>query len=115
MIANIIIMILSAIVAVGTGVLVGGLLRYKVDEKKRTNGDRIRSMTDEELAWVLMCLYDTAGEPEEIMPCVRDGAGPDFTPPSHCLQCTMEWLKKRRNHMKGKNTLRDKPFDMVGF
>lgn len=33
--------------------------------------------------------------PEEIMPCVRDGAGPDFTPPSRCLQCTVEWLKKR--------------------
>lgn len=73
MIANIIIMILSAIGAVSTGVLVGGLLRYKADEKKRTNGDRIRSMTDEELAWILMCPYDTAGEPEEIMPCVRDG------------------------------------------
>ena len=55
MIANIIIMILSAIGAVSTGVLVGGLLRYKADEKKRTNGDRIRSMTDEELAWILMC------------------------------------------------------------
>ena len=49
----------------------------------------------EELAWILMCPYDTAGEPEEIMPCVRDGAGPDFTPPSRCLQCTVEWLKKR--------------------
>lgn len=37
MIANIIIMILSAIGAVSTGVLVGGLLRYKADEKKRAN------------------------------------------------------------------------------
>ena len=46
MIANIIIMILSAIGAVSTGVLLGVLFRYKVDEKKRTNGDRIRSMTD---------------------------------------------------------------------
>lgn len=98
MIANIIIMILSAIGVVSTGVLLGVLLRYKADEKKCTNGDRIRSMTDEELAYVLMCPYDTAGEPEEIMPCVRDRKGPDFISPIRCYQCTMEWLKKRSDN-----------------
>lgn len=95
MIANIIIMILSAIGAVSTGVLVGGLLRYKADEKKRTNGDRIRSMTDGELAWILMCPYDTAGEPEEIMPRVRDENVQSPITAKECNKCMMEWLKKR--------------------
>lgn len=95
MIANIIIMILSAIGAVSTGVLLGGQLRYKTDEKKRTNGDRIRSMTDEELAWILMCPYDTAGESEEIMPCVRDENVQSPVTAEECNKCMKEWLKKR--------------------
>lgn len=37
--------------------------------KTVTNGDKIRAMTDEELAEVIMCPYDTAREPLDIMPC----------------------------------------------
>lgn len=63
--------------------------------KKREKAVKKMRRHESELAWILMCPYDTAGEPEEIMPCVRDGAGPDFTPPSRCLQCTVEWFKEK--------------------
>lgn len=50
----------------------------------RTNADRIRSMTDEELA--VLC---------------EDGCPPDFCcppplgkPQDYCIECWLEWLKK---------------------
>lgn len=54
-----------------------------------TNRDRIRAMKDEDLAFVLMCPYDTTGEPENIMPCVDK-------PPSvkNCCDCIKDWLQK---------------------
>lgn len=67
---------------------------YQPEKNKKTNADRIRSMTDEELAYVLMCPYDTAGETEDIMPCVLDGKDPDFAPPGRCKECTMKWLNR---------------------
>ena len=48
-----------------------------------TNADRIRSMSDEELQTIIMCPYDTAGKPMEIMPCVKDGEM-EIAPPEYC-------------------------------
>ena len=49
-----------------------------------TNGDRIRNMNDEELAAVILCPYDTAGDPIDIMPCVKDGK----------QQFSISWLQR---------------------
>ena len=46
--------------------------------RRRTNGDRYRDMSDEELAAVLMCPYEDYG-------CVKAGA--------ECVACTLEYLK----------------------
>ena len=56
---------------------------------KKTNADRIREMSNEELAFVLMCPYDTVGEQADIMPCVKYRSNP-----SRCMQCMKEWLEK---------------------
>lgn len=56
--------------------------------KCMTNGDRIRSMTDEELTDIIMCPYDTAGKPENIMPCMTGDGIQD------CKKCAMEWLQR---------------------
>lgn len=60
---------------------------------KMTNADRIRSMSDEELTKIILCPYDTAGKPIEIMPCVRDGNVQELVPPEDCKKCIMEWLQ----------------------
>lgn len=55
-----------------------------------TNREKIKQMNDDDLSFVLMCPYDTAGEPEEIMPCVTN------EPPSqkNCCECIKAWLGK---------------------
>lgn len=55
-----------------------------------TNGDRIRNMNDEELAAVLMCPYDTVGDPIDIMPCVKDGKQ-QFV---GVEECSISWLRR---------------------
>lgn len=60
---------------------------------KQNNAYRIRSMSDEELTKIIMCPYDTAGKPIEIMPCVRDGNVQELVPPEDCKKCMMEWLQ----------------------
>lgn len=57
-----------------------------------TNADKIRNMPDEELAMIIMCPYDTAGD--EIMSCILDGKDPEFQPPGSCYKCISKWLKK---------------------
>lgn len=59
----------------------------------RTNGDKIRAMTDEELGMVIMCPYDTAGPAEEIMPCIKEVDG-DAPTQKNCYECSRAWLKK---------------------
>lgn len=59
-----------------------------------TNGDCIREMTDEELCKVLMCPYDTAGEPIDIMPCIKDGNMQQLISPEDCERCMMDWLRR---------------------
>ena len=46
--------------------------------RRRSNGDRYRAMTDEELAVVIMCPYEDYG-------CVKAGA--------ECVACTLEYLR----------------------
>ena len=58
-----------------------------------TNGDRIRNMNDEELAAVLMCPYDTVGDPIDIMPCVKDGKQ-QFVGVEECRECSISWLRR---------------------
>lgn len=59
-----------------------------------TNGDRIRSMSNEELAEVILCPYDTAGEPLDTMPCVRDGDVQEFMEPEKCHACIVHYLER---------------------
>lgn len=60
-----------------------------------TNADKIRAMTDEELAEYIPRPYDTAGI--DLMPCILDKTepgAPEFISPGKCEQCTLEWLRK---------------------
>lgn len=59
-----------------------------------TNGDKIRTMSDEDLAMVLMCPYDTAGEPINIMPCVKQNGTNELAEPKFCHACVVEWLQR---------------------
>lgn len=47
-------------------------------KRHKTNGDRYRAMSDEELAVLIMCPYEDYG-------CVKSGA--------ECVACTLEYLK----------------------
>lgn len=67
-----------------------------------TNADIIRNMPDEELAMIIMCPYDTAGE--EIMPCILDGEDPEFMPQGRCFECTTKWLKKEAKESDSADT-----------
>lgn len=52
-----------------------------------TNADRIRAMTDEELAeWIFQCL--TAGPCPASSSCIRD---------EDCVTCWLNWLKQEIN------------------
>lgn len=56
--------------------------------RPQTNADRIRSMTDEELAELIMCPYNSDGE---ICEASKD----------NCMQCCLRWLRqpaKEDNH-----------------
>ena len=59
-----------------------------------TNGDKIRAMRDEELATIIMCPYDTAGEPADIMPCIKDDSVQELVAPGACRACTIKWLQR---------------------
>lgn len=59
-----------------------------------TNGDKIRTMSDDELAFVIMCPYDTAGEPVNIMPCVKHNGTQELVDSKFCHACCVEYLKK---------------------
>ena len=66
--------------------------RYCIFYKPMTNGDRIRRMKDEELAEIVFCPYDTAGE--NIMPCVtEENKTGEFTGKHKCNACMLKWLK----------------------
>lgn len=56
-----------------------------------TNGDKIRTMSDEELTAIILCPYDTAGDPIDIMPCAKDGVQ-EFVAPRECRECCLKWL-----------------------
>lgn len=50
------------------------------EPKVMTNADRIRSMSDEELAKIIRCPYEIDEEP-----CVNPGS---------CLDCCLDWLQQ---------------------
>ena len=49
----------------------------------KANADRIRAMSDEELAEIIMCPYDT---------------DPDLCTGKGCLECSLEWLQQTANN-----------------
>lgn len=61
-------------------------------QTERTNVDKIRNMSVDDLAAVIMCPYDTAGETKEIMPCIQEGEDLEFT--KKCMECCKAWLQK---------------------
>lgn len=65
--------------------------RVIVDPKPRTNGDRIRSMSDEELARFLNSV-----EVCENWPLERCYRATDAT----CIACTLDWLKQPAKEVK---------------
>ena len=66
------------------------MLNSRICDKPKTNADRIRSMSDDELTDIILCPYDTAGKPENIMPCVRDGNIQELVSPEYCKKCMMD-------------------------
>lgn len=63
-------------------------------EEMMTNGDKIRQMSDDELVKILMCPYDTAGDPVNIMPCVKDRGTQELVTPEECNKCMKDWLSR---------------------
>ena len=68
-----------------------GSHRYCFEQKEVTNGDRIRTMSDEELAkWLLDMMSHKVA-------CFGEGAFP-YTPCRNeehdCVKCGIEWLKQ---------------------
>lgn len=55
----------------------------EVKRRVRTNADRIRAMTDEELAEFIHSTLDSVWCPPEEMPCDRD-----------CISCWLAWLQQ---------------------
>lgn len=66
---------------------------YKEDMAplKQTNADRIRAMSDKELAEFIPCPYDTAGD--YIMPCLL-GEREGNSTKEECQECMMKWLER---------------------
>ncbi len=59
-------------------------------ELAETNMDRIRRMSEEELAEVLMCPYDSAGNLFDEIPCYD---GRKLVTKEECRKCCVNWLK----------------------
>lgn len=70
-----------------------GIKDVEKHDIRKTNADRIRSMSDDELTDIILCPYDTAGKPANIMPCVRDGNIQELVSPEYCKKCMMDWLQ----------------------
>ena len=71
-----------------------------MEKPEENNGDGIRSMSNEDLAFVLMCPYDTAGETKEIMPCVKETGTMELAKPGTCYQCILAWLNAKKKGEK---------------
>ena len=63
-----------------------------ISEKKLTMADKIRSMSEEELAAVLMCPYDMDETPFDKMPCHQNGRQ-ELVTVEECRKCCVNWLK----------------------
>lgn len=57
-----------------------GIYKKGIEAMGMTNGERIRGMSDEELAEIIICPYDT-----DPSVCNYKGV---------CLNCCLEWLKQ---------------------
>ena len=68
--------------------LVRELVSKMTEPQTVTNGDKIRSMTNEELAVIIMCPYD--GEPLKSLPC----ASQELMTSEKCIACSKAWLSR---------------------
>ena len=62
-------------------------------QKPKTNADRIRAMTDEELAEMLYC-EDSLGWCKNLPGCYRLLDTPDGVPEEKCKACLVKWLQQ---------------------
>lgn len=59
------------------------------------NRDRIKAMSDDDLAFILMCPYDTYGSGGyDELPCVKDEAICGMPDEKYCHGCLKAWLDK---------------------
>ncbi|MGI6500328.1 MAG: hypothetical protein ACOX1S_05460 [Anaerostipes sp.] len=58
------------------------LAKYEDYEESKINGDKIRNMSDEDLAAVIMCPYGSDG-----ITCKDSERG------LSCIDCSLEWIK----------------------
>lgn len=65
---------------------------YLDKDSPKTNADRIRSMSDEELARIIMCPYDTEVRSIDDIPCAEHGMQM-FVTPEECKKCCIKWLQ----------------------
>ena len=74
-------------------------LDYPKPHRKQTNADKIRHMTDEELAAQLkdhpMLRYCVAPD-DEYCEIAQDGLNPGFCD-DDCYECLLKWLKQEEN------------------
>lgn len=59
----------------------------------QTNADRIRAMSDGELA-KLIYEADSLGYCKNLMECVKEEALGDAIPDDRCIACTLAWLRQ---------------------
>ena len=88
-----------------TGYNIQPLIDYLKSKKKQTNGDLIRSMSDEALADAML---EVESSSEKIPFCKNSNRCDEIMdtgesiPDSMCKQCLMEWLERERY---GKNSV----------
>ena len=68
-------------------------MTYETVDTPKTNADRIRAMTDEELAEMLYCA-DSLGWCKNLPGCYRLLDTPDGVPEEKCKACLVKWLQQ---------------------
>lgn len=60
----------------------------EIAQKEQTNYEKVKEMSIEDMALMIMCPYDTLGD--DVMPCIDS----DTASQKQCYECTLNWLKK---------------------
>ena len=64
------------------------------EPKPQTNADRIRSMSDEELAQILFAINDGDGYCKNLPECAALLNTEEGIPDEKCIQCVVAWLQQ---------------------